>query len=416
MSFADLAAVSTFPDWDAVTQWVRGSVDDKLALDVEEPDVKALARNLTSRAKTADQKVIALAEYVRRDIHYNQADTDIYRWRAHPARRIIETKYGDCKDKATLFEALARNVGLQVDHAVLLTNNIGITPTEIPVLWFDHAVAFLPPQPGLTHPGLLDLTARDMSVGVVPFMDQGANALVFRPGVAGSRLERIPFSSPEDTQRKLTLKLEVQPNGTATGFLQGRLSGLDAEDFRRKYRDTRERSGSLDQLANSLYTNVERVGKETVTGLDDPQKDVEVAMKISASKVLRKSGDGTLLKLNDITGDLKEWTEQSSRQEPLRLYNPRENTIHRELILPKQMTLEALPGPVHVENGFFSFDLTVKRVDERTIAVDSRYQRKVAEITAAQFPDFRKAVIEVAHAADVDIVLHPIAKAQLGER
>ena len=168
-SFRDAAMASTFQTWDEVVTWIRASVDDQLALDVKDPKVQELAKQIVARAKTPDDKVAALAFFVRHDIHYNQADTDIHRWRAHPARRVLETHYGDCKDKATLFLALAKNAGVVAEDAVLLVNFFGTTPTEIPTLLFDHAVAFLPPQPGLTHTGLLDLTAEDFGTGSVPF-------------------------------------------------------------------------------------------------------------------------------------------------------------------------------------------------------------------------------------------------------
>jgi hypothetical protein len=245
-------------------------------------------------------------------------------------------------------------------------------------------------------------------------MDQGANALLFRPGVAGSRMERIPFSSPDDSKRELTLKLELDPSGTAKGILRGRMSGLAAADFRSGYRNTRVRSAWLDRFANSLLPNVARVGKETLAGLDDPQKEVEINMNIGASGVLRRAGEQVLLKLSDLTGDLREWTEESARQEPLRLGPRRENSIHREFILPKDMAVERLPDPIHIENDFFSFDLSAKRDGDRSIAVDSRYRRKVAEITPAQFTDFRKAAIEVQHAADVDAIVRPGSKMKLG--
>ncbi len=415
VAFRDLAVVSTFPDWEALTRWVRASVDDQLALDVEDPEVKALAAKLTADSHGPDQKVAALAGFVRNEIHYNQADTDIYRWRAHPARRVLETHYGDCKDKATLFEALAQNAGLQVEHSVLLVNLEGTTPTEIPTNWFNHAVAYLPPQPGLTRPGLLDLTAEGFSVQVTPFMDQDVNALGVRPGTPGSRFERIPFSRSEDARRQLTLKMDLQASGSASGTIEGRMGGLAAADFRHGYRDAARRAGWLDGLAGLALPRATRVGKESLSGLNEPERDVDVVLQVEASNLLRQVGEAILLKVGGMP-DVESWIQLTARQEPLRMGYPLETAVYREIALPRDLRLAKLPEPVHFEDAFFSFDLASKRVDARTIAIDTHYQRKVAQIPAAQFGAFRKAAVELQHASDVDVVLHPAVKPKLSER
>lgn len=57
---------------------------------------------------------------------------------------MLERKYGDCKDKATLLTALARAVGIDLEFAVLATHRLGHPDRKVvlPKSMLDTALVF----------------------------------------------------------------------------------------------------------------------------------------------------------------------------------------------------------------------------------------------------------------------------------
>jgi tetratricopeptide (TPR) repeat protein/transglutaminase-like putative cysteine protease len=403
-SFRDMAFVSTFSSWDQVVRWQRASVDHQLQLDVADPVVKELAATLTKGASTADAKIAALASYVRREVHYNRADTNIYRWRAHPARRILETHYGDCKDKSTLFQALASNVGLQTENAFLLSSYDGRTPTQIPTLWFNHAVAYLPPQAGLSRPGPVDLTDDEIGSGFVPFGIQSANAVVFKPGTPAWRFEQIPFSPPQDHALHFSMSMKLDPKGETLAEIKMRAHGISAEEYRRGYRSAQHRAQVLDEIAGLLVPGGARVGTEAVSGLNDLDMDLDVEMQVTGPSSLRPMGDAWLVKIAGMP-DVSGFTRQTSRVTPLRWGAATELDVDQEIEIPLNLRVGRLPDNVRLDGPFFRFELTAKRRGDHTILIAMRYQRKTAEISPKEFQAFRDAAVQVQRATEVTLAL-----------
>src|SRR5947208_15244318 len=81
---------------------------------------------------------------------------------------VLATRYGDCKDKATLFVALARRLGLRA-YPVLLSSTGGIARDRPSALAFDHMIAAVERSGGYLY---LDLTSELTPFGSVPPSEQ----------------------------------------------------------------------------------------------------------------------------------------------------------------------------------------------------------------------------------------------------
>ena len=88
------------------------------------------------------EKVRALYEWVSRNIRYVSLSFGVGRYQPHAAAEVLENRYGDCKDKATLLEALLEAEGFH-GVPVLINSKADIDP-EVPTpLQFDHAFTFV---------------------------------------------------------------------------------------------------------------------------------------------------------------------------------------------------------------------------------------------------------------------------------
>jgi tetratricopeptide (TPR) repeat protein len=176
-------SVTSFADWAEISAWYAGLERDRR---VPTAEVRAKAQELTRESHSNLEKVRAIYDYVARNIRYVGLSFGVGRFQPHFAADVLAHQYGDCKDKATLLEAMLESVGIKASPALLQANG---RMQEIPTpLEFDHAITYL----------VVDGREMwlDSTLGVAPFgylmpNIRGKLALVTSPE-KGSELRRIP--------------------------------------------------------------------------------------------------------------------------------------------------------------------------------------------------------------------------------
>ena len=162
--------------WSDIARWYNGLSKDRYALS---PAVIARVDSIAGAQRTAADTLVALHRWIAKDIRYVSVSLGIGGYQPRWPDSVVTTGFGDCKDKATLFVAAARHLGLTA-YPVLL-NSSGVRMRDVPsITQFDHAIAAVPsPAPGgLTF---LDLTSSSHPPGSVPSSYQGEFGLVVLP-------------------------------------------------------------------------------------------------------------------------------------------------------------------------------------------------------------------------------------------
>ena len=98
-------------------------------------------------AQTLDDSLRALHRWVAQDFRYVSLSLGIGGYQPRLPMSVWETKYGDCKDKATLFIALARRMGVPA-YPVLLSLTGGINRSLPSAYQLDHMIAAIA-RPGV---------------------------------------------------------------------------------------------------------------------------------------------------------------------------------------------------------------------------------------------------------------------------
>src|SRR5438132_86585 len=128
-------SLSTVPDWPAFADWYRRI--SKMADEVT-PEIAAKASELTRESKNDRDKVLALYNYVTR-MRYVAVPLGINSFRPHGAANVLQNQFGDCKDKANLFNTLLHSLKLEA-HLVLLPR-FSQAYDNLPGLAFNHAIS-----------------------------------------------------------------------------------------------------------------------------------------------------------------------------------------------------------------------------------------------------------------------------------
>jgi len=200
---------STFHTWEDFRRWYREAVRG-----FTEPDeqVRRLALDLTKNAKTKDEKLRALFNFVADDIRYVNYVSGEW-WLPNRPQQLLARREGDCDDKAILLITLLKVIGIEAQEVMVQTRMTGmpsvLSTKNAAVPMFDHGIAFLPGPNGGTY---LDATSPESRLGPLPSMDARATALRL-DGTGGPVL--LPSSSPDDHGSEVTWTLKINAEGGA---------------------------------------------------------------------------------------------------------------------------------------------------------------------------------------------------------
>jgi len=212
----------------------------------------------------------------------------------------------------------------------------------------------------MSVPGLGRLLVFDPTMPHTPPADafylQRNNGLL----VAGehSRLLQFPGSSPERTELIRRGQFVLSTDGGLRGNVSETLSGFQAEVTRLRLGDANERERRKeieDFLAASVGSfNLE---KYEYLNLNEPEKDVELSYSFRANIYLSRSGEVFAFRPNilALVEDYEILKQKGERKNPILMSGLGTSLDEFEIILPAGYTVDVLPAPVELSNGFADY-------------------------------------------------------------
>jgi hypothetical protein len=241
------------PDWAGIGRWYAELSADRVG---STPELAAFADEVLPAADAPlVERIEVAARAVRDQVRYVAVHIGIGGYQPRPASETLETRWGDCKDKAALLATLLAEQGV-TSHPVLVhaTEEDTVSPTVPCVESFDHLVLAveLPegePVPESMQPALLevdglppllviDATSEYAAIGAIGSSIAGKSALLVLPG--GGRLVRLPGDRPGDHRYVARIEGRLLPNGSALVSLTVRYFGSPAVLERSTFRGSRE--------------------------------------------------------------------------------------------------------------------------------------------------------------------------------
>ena len=162
--------VSSFKDLKAIADGYQIGATEKARVT---PEVQALADKLIAGYTNDADKAKAVYDWVRKNIRYVASYIGDGGFVPNDTKTILEKRYGDCKDHATILEALLEASGISASQVLINANTDSYTLLPIPVFDFNHAINYVP---GLNL--FLDSTSDQTPYGLLPEMDNNHQVLV----------------------------------------------------------------------------------------------------------------------------------------------------------------------------------------------------------------------------------------------
>ncbi|TWI69581.1 transglutaminase superfamily protein [Pseudoduganella lurida] len=192
--------LSTFASWQALADAYEQGAGPKSAVT---PAIRTLADDIAGKAATPREQAHLLYDWVRANIRYVATYVGDGGWVPDDAAAILERRYGDCKDHVALLEALLAARGIEASPVLLLADQENYTLPSIPVMWFNHAISYLP-----ALDLYLDSTDSTMPFGLLPDSDSGKPVLATRGHPV---LRNTPLPDPDNhlVERRVTMRVAL---------------------------------------------------------------------------------------------------------------------------------------------------------------------------------------------------------------
>lgn len=218
-------AFSTFADYAQIAQAYGGKANDKARLT---PRITHLANEVAGSASDPGEVAKLLYEWVATNITYAGNCIGLGAVVPRDLDVVLDNRMGDCKDQATLLQALLKAKGIDSTQALINAGDVYELPALPVASMVNHVINYIPELDLYADP-----TASTVPFGRLPRSASGKPVLLVDGHHPDARTPRLPDG--EDWQRTKSV-FRIQPDGSVKGThkieLGGRLAVAARDQFR----------------------------------------------------------------------------------------------------------------------------------------------------------------------------------------
>jgi hypothetical protein len=312
-----------------------------------------------------------VADFMQQQIRYVAIEIGIGGLQPHAAEDIFHSRYGDCKDKATLMITMLDSVGIRATW-VPVDDRRGVVDQAAPSIVGNHMIMAVEIPKGYDNPRLkavvtarngrryliFDPTNEFVSVGDLPEYEQGSWGLLALG--ADSQAIQLPVLNPSADTTERKAKFELAPDGTLKGDVTILRAGPSAWGMRGRLamdsdKEQRQRMERLLQHDLSTFT----LGDEKVAHVRELDQPLE--MNYSVTAPLYAKGAGNLLLVRPrVVGSVAEGLDDKPRKVPISFDAVRTVRDQFDVKIPAGYAVDDMPDPVNVDVGFATYHSEVK--------------------------------------------------------
>lgn len=207
--------VSTFKSYQEIVQAYGSRATPKAAVTGR---VKQLAEEIVADKKTSELQARALYDWVAKNVSYGGNCIGIGAVVPRDLNVVLDNKMGDCKDHATLLQALLAAKNIESEQALINAGEVYQLP-EIPVVSsINHVINYIP-----SLNLFLDSTSSFTPYGMLP------DGLGEKPVLLVSHYREgkmTPSTAQYGHEQVMRTSIRINENGTATGNTELSMKGI----------------------------------------------------------------------------------------------------------------------------------------------------------------------------------------------
>jgi tetratricopeptide (TPR) repeat protein len=380
--------LSSFPSWESVGAWYIALQQPKMAVT---PEIRARADELTKGKATEEEKLRAIYDYVSTRFRYIGVDLGLGRYAPHSASDVLANRYGDCKDKHTLFATLLQAAGISA-YPALISSKFRIDPTFPSPDLFDHVITAIPRGQSYLF---LDTTPEVAPFGLLVSTLRDRQALIM-PANAPAHLDLTPADPLVPNSETVHIDGSLNESGTLEAQFSLEVHGDGEVALRAAYRKTPQNSWQeLTQKFAGAMGYAGEVSEVSVAQPEDTGKPFTIVFHYHRTDFPDWKNRRIVLGVPNLF--MQELTEEQKKsKDNLPLGSSQDITYTSNISFPMGFT-PVLPERVERENDFASFTAKYStgppNVVHGTLHLKT-YKKEISGEQRPTFDDFGKTVRE----------------------
>jgi hypothetical protein len=394
-----MLSLSTVPSWDLFHKWEEALLQNVFR---ESPEIVQLGRKLFKGADTPLEKLYRIQKYLIMEIRY-QTDYEhsIAGVKPHAAPIILARRYGDCKDKAVLFITLARLGGLDAQYALVRSRDMGQIKREVPMQQFNHAIVYIPAQPGLENERFFDPTVDALDVDLLRQDNQGTWAFVIDLR-GGYKWRLIPYHSPEKNYVNKKITMNLLKNGNCLSEIFITAKGRIGAAIRRAARNREKITQLMQLIATQLVPGAKMKDWRIIEAID-VTKPASIIIRIEAPTFMRCEKNELRFKIpkNWFPGHM---FSQAKRKYSLMMDVPNIREMEVEFIIPEGAKFKRIPRSKKIASNCLSFTRNYLRT-KGCLKVKETIIGFCERIFAKDYPTVRREINKIIQLQEEEVVV-----------
>ncbi len=316
--------------------------------------VRALAEEVTEGIREPREQARMLYEWVATNINYAGNCVGVGAVVPRDQEFVLDNRMGDCKDQATLLQALLAAKGITSTQALVNSGSAYHLPKVPVVSMVNHVIVYVP---GLDL--FLDPTSGTTPFGMLPLGDSDKPVLLVDGYRDGLRTTALASAA---NRANVKTVVTVKPDGSIAGVVQVSVSGLFAVSGRDRLRNLTAQE--REDFMKSIYRRDNKTGFGRLES-DDPKpmrKDFRYKVTFETEDFAQVPGPGafTISPLYSSEASIGMVASMTEDEEEARETNCLGGTVVEEYTykFPKDMKILAVPRDVHLASGPATYQAT----------------------------------------------------------
>jgi transglutaminase-like putative cysteine protease len=365
--------ISTFPSYAAISAAYGVRAKQQAAVTGR---IQKLADEITKGKIKPYEQAKALYEWVASNISYAGNCIGVGTVVPRNTDFVLDNHMGDCKDHATLLEALLNAKQIASTQALINTGSLYSLP-KIPVVsMVNHVMNYIPSLNIYT-----DATSEDTPFGLLPDGEAGKPILLVDGYQEGLKTPPILHDSDKTTTN---IKITIGEDGSAKGVIQWVLkgrSGLFANTDKRikKYHEFKNSKEKIEEYSKSMVKKQGfQVGKVNYNFDEHPKSADQSTSEITFDvKEFINAGSLGAFNISSIFSSSYIYSSVKSSKvtdEPSSDFNCKGGHFeeHYSYEFPKNLKIMAVPDNVSFNNALVSYQASFKLIGN-TLTVTRKY-------------------------------------------
>lgn len=383
VDYAPYLKGSIFKDWNRVFKWLKEMHKKNINANTK---LKKFTLDLVKDCKTPEEKLAKIYHYIQQKIRYIAIKMGVASgWGGYDANVTWEKQYGCCIDKALLFTAMLKVVGIESTPIILQTNDSYESIFEIPTVYFNHAISMVK----LGNKRIfLDSTGSNFRFPYFNEYDHGIKCI----NVFDEKIDEVPTPSPEenkvfgkyiiniDKAGDTSVEYSNEYTGSKEAWTRGYYKTIKEEDKKRELQNWINDISPGGILKDYEFYNVE-----------DISKPFYFKMNYELKNYSTKVSDLIIFNLPDFESRFNE-VSLEKRKYDIEYPSSSESTKKYFINLPENYEIikDYLPENINIENNYISFHSFIKIIDSRKLEFTVSFKRYKRIIPVKDYKQYRE--------------------------